>query len=133
MPNIHGKSAVIYMSPTGGGVAIPIGEQLSWSIDFDMAIVDTTPLVNSWKQFVKGLQGWTGTFAGNFDIGSKALWTASIDTVPQTLYLYPRFDVPAQFYSGTAWIQLGKIAEGSTTTKASSSFKATGQGALLST
>jgi len=132
MPNIHGKGAVVYLSPSGAGVAVNVGEQLSWSIDFDQAIVDTTPLVNTWKQFVKGLQGWTGTFPGNFDIGNKNLWTASIDTVPQLFYLYPRFDTPAQFYSGTAWVQLGKIAEGSTTTKASSSFKLTGQGALVS-
>lgn len=131
MANIHGKGAIIYLSPTTGSAAIPLGEQISWSIDFDMALVDTTPLNNTWKTFVKGLQGWTGAFAGNFDPASKTLWTAANDTGVQNFYLYPQGNAQTgQYYYGTCWVQLGKIAEGSTTSKANSSWKATGHNAL---
>lgn len=128
--NIHGKNAVVYVG-SGGGAAVPVGEMLSWSIDFDMALVDTTPLGNTWKQFVKGLQGWTMAVAGNFNPADTNLWTASNDTVVNNVYLYPQgTGNTGQYYYGTGWVQLGKVAEGSTTSKASSSFKITGHGAL---
>ena len=132
MANIHGKSAAIYLSIVSGGVAIPIAEQVDWSIDFDQQIVDTSSLNQTWKTFVKGMQGWSGSFSGNFDTASTALWAASTDTTgAQNFYLYPQGSAfTGQYYYGTAWVQLGKIAAGSTTTKASSSFKITGQGAL---
>jgi hypothetical protein len=128
---IHGKGAIIYLAGTNAGSAEPIGQQISWSLDFDMAIVDTSPLLSSWKEFVKGMKGWTGTFAGNFDIGSNTLWTASLEDNFVNFYLYPNgANNMSQYYYGTCWVQLGKIAEGSTTTKASSGFKVTGDGAL---
>lgn len=130
MANIHGKNAVLYLG-AGGGVAINIGEQLDWSLDFDMATVDVTPLNNTWKSFVKGLQGYSGSFSGNFDTASTQLWDASAgSTVAEKFYLYPTSASPTQYYYGTAWVQLGKIAAGSTTTKANNSLKLTGQGTL---
>ncbi len=128
---IHGKGAIIYLSP-GSGAAIPLAEQVDWSIDFDEALVDVTPLNNTWKSFVKGLMGWSGSFSGNFDPTSATLWTASTAATKSNLYLYPfGTSDTAKFYSGTAWIQLGKVAAGSTTSAAKSSFKATGDGALV--
>jgi hypothetical protein len=134
---IHGKGALVMLGVTAGGAASPVANQLSWSLDFDMAIVDVSPLnslgtdVGNWKQHVKGMKGWSGAFAGNFDHGDKQLWLASMLDTYVNFYLYPNYsNVPGEYYYGTAWIQLGKIAEGSTTTKASSSFKATGDGPL---
>lgn len=132
MSNIHGKSAILYLG-AGGAAAINIGEQIDWSIDFDMATVDTTPLQNTWKTFVKGLMGYTGTFSGNFDSSSTQIFQASTSSVVEKWYLYPvGAGAPTQYYYGTAWIQLGKVAAGSTTAKASSSFKMTGHGSLNS-
>lgn len=128
MASIHGKNAVLYLG-AGGAAAINIGEQLDWSLDFDMQTVDVTPLNQTWKSFVKGLMGYTGAFSGNFDTASQQLWLASISSVAEKFYLYPDAGSTARYYYGTAWIQLGKIAAGSTTTKASSSFKMIGNGA----
>ncbi len=129
MSSIHGKNAVLYLG-AAGGVAINIGEQLDWALDFEMATVDVTPLNNTWKSFVKGLQGYNGAFSGNFDTSSVQLWNASNSTVADKFYLYPDVNSPARYYYGTCWVQLGKIVAGSTTGKASGSFKITGQGAL---
>lgn len=132
MSSIHGKGAVLYLG-AAGAPAVNIGEQLDWSLDFDMATVDVTPLNSTWKSFVKGLIGYTGAFAGNFDASSNQLYLASVSTVAEKFYLYPNVLAPTQYYSGTAWVQLGKIAAGSTTSKASSSFKITGNGPLVVT
>lgn len=130
MPSIHGKGAALYLG-AAGAVAINVGEQLDWSLDFDMQTVDVTPLVNTWKSFVKGLMGYSGTFGGNFDTASTQLWLASISTVPEKFYLYPDIvNSPTRYYYGTAWVQLGKIVAGSTTAKVSNGIKLTGQGAL---
>lgn len=127
---IHGKGAIVYLSP-GTGAAVPVSEQVDWSIDFDQPLVDVTPLNSSWKNFVKGLMGWTAAFSGNFDYTSNLLWSASIAATKSNIYLYPlgASDM-TKYYWGTAWIILGKIASGSTTSKAASSFKATGDGTL---
>lgn len=129
MASIHGKNAVLYLG-AAGAAAINVGEQLDWSLDFDMQTVDVTPLNNTWKSFVKGLQGYTGAFGGNFDTANTQLWLASTSTVAEKFYLYPDAGSPARYYYGTAWVQLGKIVAGSTTTKASNSIKITGSGAL---
>lgn len=129
MASIHGKNAIVYLG-AAGAVAINIGEQLDWSLDFDMQTVDVTPLNQTWKSFVKGLQGYTGAFSGNFDNASTQLWLASTSSVAEKFYVYPDSGSVGRYYYGTAWVQLGKIAAGSTTTKASSSIKLIGNGAL---
>lgn len=127
--HIHGKNAVLYLG-AGGAAAINIGEQVDWSLDFDTSLVDVSPLNNTWKQFVKGMLGYSGSFAGNFNLGSNQLWLASVSDVPENFYLYPTSASVTQYYYGTAWVQLSKIAAGSTTAKAASSFKITGDGTL---
>lgn len=129
MSHIHGKNAVIYIG-AGGYAAINIGEQMDWSLDMDQAIVDVSPLNLQWKQFVKGMFGYTGAFNGNFDPSSNQLWLASVSDVPEKFYLYPTIADMSKYYYGTAWIQLTKIASGSTTSKASGGVKMTGDGQL---
>ena len=130
MASIHGKAAILYLG-AAGAAAINIGEQIDWSLDFDMTTADVSPLNTTWKAFVKGLQGYSGTFNGNFDTASQQLWLASTSTVAEKFYLYPQGSaVPTSYYYGTVWVQLGKIAAGSTTAKASSGIKFTGTLAL---
>lgn len=130
MSNIHGKGAIAYLGAVGAA-AIQIGEQVDYSIDFDMALVDTTSLGLLWKVFVKGLMGYSGTLAGNFDPSSVQLWNASTSTVAEKFYLYPQASVPTSYYYGTVWVQLTKILAGSMTAKASNGVKLTGNGPLL--
>jgi hypothetical protein len=127
--HIHGKNAVIYLG-AAGAAAINIGEQIDWSLDFDMAIVDVSPLNLTWKQYVKGMFGYSASFNGNFDTSSTQLWLASLSSVPEKFYLYPDLSTTGRYYYGTVWVQLTKVASGSTSAKASSSFKATGDGTL---
>ncbi len=128
---ISGKGAILYLGSATAGAAAPVGEQVDWSLDFDMGLVDVTPLNTTWKEFVKAVMGWTGAFNGNFDPTNAALFDASIDTGVEKFYLYPLGAADmTKYYYGTAWVQLGKIAAGSVTAKASNSVKLTGNGAL---
>ena len=129
MTAIHGKAAVVYLGSATGSAAISLGEQVDWSIDFNMQTADVSPLGATWKTFVKGLQEWTGALAGNFDIANVSLFAAATDTGTEKFYLYPQ-GTSGTYYYGTAWVQLGKIAAGSVSAKASSSVKLTGDGAL---
>lgn len=127
--HIHGKNAVIYCGASGG-TAINIGEQVDWSIDSDISMVDISALNQTWKQFVKGMLGWAGTLNGNFNMGSAQLWLAHLSDVAEKIYIYPTSSSTTQYYYGTAWIQLNKVVAGSTTAKASTGVKFTGDGAL---
>lgn len=127
--HIHGKNAAIYVG-AGGGEAILISEQVDYSIDLDLATVDISSLNQTWKNFVKGMLGWSGTINGNFNLGSKQLWFAHASDVPEKFYLYPTVASATQYYYGTAWIQITKAIAGSTTSKASGAFKFTGDGIL---
>lgn len=129
MGHIHGKNAVVYIG-AGGAAAINIGEQVDWSIDFDAAMVDVSALNQTWKGFVKGMLGFTGSMSGNFDTASTQLWLASVSDVPEKFYIYPTVASVTRYYYGTTWIALTKIAAGSTTAKASSGIKMTGDGQL---
>lgn len=126
---IHGKNAVLYLGAAGGN-AIQISELADWSLDLDMSIVDASVLNLSWKTFVKGMLGYSGTFSGNFNRAQNQVWDATISDIPEKFYLYPTSADATQYYYGTAWVQLTKIAAGSTTSKASSGFKITGDGTL---
>lgn len=129
MARIHGKNAVIYLG-AANGVAINIAEQVDWSIDMDIATVDVSSLNQTWKNFVKGMIGWSATFNGNFNTASNQLWLAAINNYAEKFYLYPTIENMGAYYYGTGWVQLNKIAAGSTTAKASTGFKLTGDGEL---
>ena len=101
------------------------------SIDMAIDFAETTPLNNLWKTRVKGLMDWSGAFGGNYDPSSAAIFNAGTDTGVEYFYLYPLGSTDlTKYYYGTCWVQPGKLAAGSTTTKASGDFKVLGQGAL---
>lgn len=132
MARIHGKNAVIYLGRSGSASAENVAEQVDWSIDMDVATVDVSHLNQTWKNSLKGMFGWSGAFNGNFDPASNLLFEAATDNgdVPVPFYLYPTINNMGAYYYGTGWVQLNKIAAGSTTSKASSGFKITGDGEL---
>lgn len=129
MGNIHGKNAVIYLGAAGAAATL-ISEQSDWSIDMDVATAETSSLNQTWKNFVKGMLGWSGTFSGNFNTTQTQLWAAATSNVAENFYLYPTSASATQYYYGTAWVMLTKIAAGGIAAKASGGFKLQGNGQL---
>lgn len=129
MTAIHGKDALIYLSP-GTGAAIAISEQNAYSIDSDFDLSDSSELGDTWKTNVKGLLGWSAKISGNFDTASSTLWSAHTASTVSNFYIYPQRSVLTQYYYGTAWVKLDNILSGGTTDKAKGAFSLTGEGAL---
>src|SRR5687768_9208129 len=126
---IHGSGATLYLSP-GTGAAIPISEQTDYSIELDHDLQDVSSLGQTWGRSVRGLNKWSGSFSGNFDIASKSLWLAGVSTAAQKLYLYPQASVPTAYYYGMAFIKLNRAVAGGVAAKATSGFSAAGDGEL---
>lgn len=129
MSNIHGKDAVIYLSP-GTGAAVNVSEQNSYSIEVDFDLSDVSKLTDTWASNVKGLLKWTAKIDGNFDPSSNTLWNASIAATVSNFYLYPRSSVMTNYYYGTCWVKLGTAIAGGTTDKAKTSVNLIGQSTL---
>jgi hypothetical protein len=129
MTAIHGKNAIIYLSP-GSGAAVPISEQQQYSIEANFETVSTAELGDVWDGAVKGLHKWTGTLQGNFDTASNNLWNAMLSSTPNNFYLYPDRSAPTRYYYGTAWITLDTVIAGGVTDKANSSVQLVGDGTL---
>lgn len=130
MSRLHGKNAVIYIG-AAGAAAVNIGEQVDWSIDMEVATVDASSLNQTWKNFLKGMMGWSGSLNGNFDPSSVQIWSAATSNVAEKIYIYPTISSPTLYYYGTAWIMFNKVAAGSTTAKASQGIKFQGDGQLF--
>ena len=129
MAAIHGAGAVIYLSP-GSGVAVTLAEQVNYSIELDADVQDASALGSTWGSSVKGMNKWSGSADGNFDTGSKTLWSAGTSVNAQNMYLYPIATSPTQYYYGMCFIKLGKAIAGGVAAKSTSGFSFTGQGAL---
>src|SRR5579859_372526 len=124
----NGRGLLLESSVTSD-VAVPVVQLTDWSIDFNQVLVDRTLLSQQWKSFVKGLQQFSGDFAGNYDVTDTTLWTASTDTSgkPVRFYLYPQNSSRAAYY-GTCWVKLGKIADDGVGKKATNTVHFDGDG-----
>ena len=69
MAELHGSVGAFYMysdtSQTASdvGAVIAAGGFTNWSLDVNLDVLDTTNFAtaNSWKTYIAGLKGWTGT------------------------------------------------------------------------
>jgi hypothetical protein len=129
MTAIHGKNAIIYLAP-GTGVAVPLSEQNTYSIEADFDLAETTELGDGFKTFVKGEKSWKGKIDGNFDTASITLWSAFLSETVSNFYLYPDRSVAGSYYYGTVWVKPSTIIGGGTGDKSKGSVELTGDGVL---
>lgn len=127
--NIHGKNAIIYLSP-GAGAAAVVSEQNTYSIEMDFDLSDTSELGDTWATAVQGLLKWSGSADGNFDMGSSALFSAATGGVTCSFYLYPARSSMTQYYYGSVWVKLGTVIAGGIGDKAKTAISFVGDGAL---
>ena len=104
MPPYHGKKGVIYMSTTGGGVAVATVKMKSWSLNMPTDKVEVTAFGDVNKAYVQGLPDITGDLSGWWDDTSDALYDASRSTDGVKMYLYPSSDAPSKYWYGPAWV-----------------------------
>ena len=83
-----------------------IAEVSNWSLDISTDMLDSTSLGDSWREFIAGLNGATGSVEVKWDIpndanGQTALQNASLNGTTVTLNLYVN---SSNYYSGTAYV-----------------------------
>ena len=90
-----------------------IAEVTSWSLDISADMLDSTSLGDTWREFVAGLNGATGSVEVKWDVvtdtnGQAALQTAFLAGTTVTLDLYTN---ATKYYSGSAYISSLSIEE----------------------
>lgn len=83
-----------------------IAEVTSWTMDIAIDMLDSTSLGDSWREFIAGLAGATGSVEVKWDIpndanGQTALQTAALAGTTVTLNLYVN---ATNYYSGSAYV-----------------------------
>lgn len=125
MCNNVGRNAIVYLGT--GGAATTLTEAAEWTIDVDFDLSDDTAFGDSWKTNLKGMMGWSGSMAGNFDTAQANVFTAATATSTVNLYLYPDRSTTGRYYYGTIWPKLSVTVNKDGTAKFSGSFTGDGQ------
>jgi hypothetical protein len=101
MARKHGRNGRLYVDIAGGGSASPVTFLNNWSINFSVDNVEVTAFGDANKQYVAGLPDASGSFSGYFDSETAQLYTAAVDGVSRSFYLYPDTD-DATYWFGNA-------------------------------
>lgn len=121
------------LAGTGGSVKLgsnTVAEIGEWSLDIGLDTNEVSAFGDSWKRFITGLKGWTGSATGRFDQtdtnGQVALQNALLNGTTVSIRLYVN---ATNYYSGTAYItqESPKASVGGTVDV---DFSFTGTGAL---
>lgn len=102
MGTIHGKNAVLYMSPSDAGDAEQITEAAEFQLDTDRDLDPDPALGDEWETKLKGLKRFSGSFNGNFDDADSSPFDAAVDDDDAVkFYLYPAAAAPTRYYYGS--------------------------------
>ena len=74
------------------GVAVPVGEVRSFSIETALGIIDVSTLASTWKNFIVGQAGWSGTmelFYDPADDGQDELVARALEGTPMEFTFLP--------------------------------------------
>lgn len=90
-----------------------IAEVTSWTMDIAIDMLDSTSLGDSWREFIAGLAGGTGSVEVKWDIpndanGQTALQTAALAGTTVTLNLYVN---ATNYYSGSAYVSNVNVSD----------------------
>lgn len=110
MAAITGKKGTVTYD--GGSVATIN----SWSLDVDTNMHDVTSFTTAaptWRTFVDGLSGWSGSMDGTFDnasTGQKDLITNTLVPVAADV-IFELDQIVGGKFSGSAYVQSGSFSE----------------------
>lgn len=111
----------------GANTVAEIGD---WSLDIGLDSHEVSAFGDSWKRYVAGLKGWSGSASGRWDMtdtnGQAALQGALLGGTTVSLKLYVD---STHYYSGTAYIT-GSTPAASVSGTVDVEFSFTGTGAL---
>ena len=90
MSAIAAKKAIVRLDVAG--VAVPVGEVRSFSIETALGTIDVSTLASTWKNFIVGQAGWSGTmelFYDPTDDGQEELLNRALEGTPMEFTFLP--------------------------------------------
>lgn len=90
MSAIAAKKAIVRLNVAG--VAVPVGEVRSFSIETTLGTIDVSTLASTWKNFIVGQAGWSGTmelFYDPTDDGQDELVARALAGTPMEFTFLP--------------------------------------------
>lgn len=90
MSAIAAKKAIVRLDVAG--VAVPVGEVRSFSIETALGTIDVSTLASTWKNFIVGQAGWSGTmelFYDPTDDGQEELVARALEGTPMEFTFLP--------------------------------------------
>lgn len=90
MSAIAAKKAIVRLDVAG--VAVPVGEVRSFSIETALGTIDVSTLASTWKNFIVGQAGWSGTmelFYDPTDPGQEELVARALEGTPMEFTFLP--------------------------------------------
>ncbi|WP_286952806.1 MULTISPECIES: hypothetical protein [Aminobacterium] len=90
MSAIAAKKAIVRLDVAG--VAVPVGEVRSFSIETALGTIDVSTLSTTWKNFLVGQAGWSGTmdlFYDPTDDGQEELVARALEGTPMEFTFLP--------------------------------------------
>lgn len=90
MSAIAAKKAIVRLDVAG--VAVPVGEVRSFSIETALGTIDVSTLASTWKNFIVGQAGWSGTmelFCDPTDDGQEELLNRALAGNPMEFTFLP--------------------------------------------
>lgn len=100
MARIHGRNGRIYLAIASGGTAAPLPFFATWSINFATDKVEVTAMGDNNKVYVAGLPDASGDFSGFYDDSTAQTYTAAVDGLARSFYLYPSLLTVSQYFYG---------------------------------
>lgn len=126
MARFHGRTGIVYVSPTGTGTAVPAISLNSWSLDKTTDTVEVTAFGDLNKTYVQGLPDVKGSIGGFWDSVDDALFDATESTDGCKLYLYPSTTYPSAYHYGPAWLSASIAVSATGAISTTASFVANG-------
>ena len=90
MSAIAAKKAIVRLDVAG--LAVPVGEVRSFSIETNLGTIDVSTLASAWKNFIVGQAGWSGTmelFYDPTDDGQDELVARALAGTPMEFTFLP--------------------------------------------
>jgi hypothetical protein len=127
MSAIAAKKAIVRLNVAG--VAVPVGEVRSFSIETALGTIDVSTLASSWKNYIVGQAGWSGTmelFYDPTDDGQEELVARALEGTPMEFTFLPfGADEIYDLYLGGASGGTFTLGDGATTITEALAFDAT--------
>jgi len=123
----HGKAGLVYLSTTGTGAAVNVGNLSAWSLSLKTDRVEDTAFGATNKTYKQGLADRSGNISGFFDDTNVAnLITSSDSTDGIKMYIYPASTAATKYFYGPAWLDLSFDSSVTGMVTFSGSFQANG-------